>query len=1321
MTPAPGRALSSACERFPLPGDPERWIEFLELEHGTLPPAIEYFRESGELVIRREPIDARPLGERGVPAAHRAALLLQGAAAAAFFSAHGFSLSVADVEAACWDVERDCARLWLACAPESVRAQSGSAETPASAAVASLLRRLFPRSRRIPHPGARALLERLTSEDAAWKRPEFWVAGALRAFPELRDPGAAPARRRCLGIRGDALRSLRARALAAHGRALLRGALPRRYEAASALTPWGVLGAGEVRDAAEAVRFLRERTERGGAGQREVWIAVNPERWDPLSRRALEAAAAYLQGRVELVRVEEAATQPESPADWRRAVWVPCGTVAASIRFYEAFAERAGAGSIAPVELARSLLGGVEWAAFVADPTGDAPVPSEGILPPPERDSHSHEHADADGGLGDSDRGARVERLLEEGRAAEAIREARRWMRDAPGKSLEAWFPLVARLRAASPDASVPWLEALEAEREVSGGRVPEARVRLERVLRSSAASAEDRRAAGLRLAELAVALGQAGEGALRAAAWRRENPGAPAGELARALRLGAFGLAREGRFDCALALVDDADRVGASLPAAERVETALARARVHALAGRFDEEEAVYESVRALALGSGDESVAGRFLAQEGRRLLDRRESARAILRLEEALALFRDDPAEKAGLLLDLAATHYHAGDPERSEALLTRSLEAAAAAGREDLARIARGNRIELRINRCAWEIAAAEIAALEASARSDRDDSRLLVALHHRSRLALRRGLLAPAAADNARARELAARLCDRLEIGELWLEDGDRRLYEGDTAGAREAWGRAAEDPPDRCASDAAARDRLRELDSLSRDGPSEEARAELDALFARDGYRGAETVARWQCILGGESLPRDLRERAEIALRDGGGEALADRVFGDGTPAVRNEALRGLRHAMSAAMSGEDPDGHRELGLLGLAGLAVRDAGGREVARLGTPAGPDAEPEWRELAAGSARFELALWPPASAQAADSIAMILETLLFRPPAASAPSDFAEGWSKLGITTADPSMEEPYRRLARFAPQPVTVLILGASGCGKEAVARAVHLLSPRTSGPFVAVNVPAIPAALLESELFGHSRGSFTGADRDRRGLLEEAAGGTIFFDEIGDLPLPLQSKLLRALQEREIRRVGENRARPIDARVVSATSRDLAERVESGQFREDLFYRLHVAVIRLPPLRERGRDPAVLARYFLQRFAREYGRGALRLTPEAAAAIAAYPWPGNVRELQNAIAQAVALCDADGSVELALLPERVRDRNGRGEASGDYRSRVDSHRRELIAGALDRAGGNRSRAARELGLSRQALHYLIRELGVPAGRKSESP
>jgi two-component system response regulator AtoC len=274
-----------------------------------------------------------------------------------------------------------------------------------------------------------------------------------------------------------------------------------------------------------------------------------------------------------------------------------------------------------------------------------------------------------------------------------------------------------------------------------------------------------------------------------------------------------------------------------------------------------------------------------------------------------------------------------------------------------------------------------------------------------------------------------------------------------------------------------------------------------------------------------------------------------------------------------------------------------------------------------------------------------------------------------------------------------------------------------VARAVHRLSPRSSGPFVPVNIPAIPPALAESELFGHARGAFTGADRDRRGLMEEAGGGTIFFDEIGDLAPPLQSKLLRTLQEREVRRVGENRSRPVDVRVVSATSRDLAREVEAGRFREDLFYRLHVALIRLPALRERGRDVIVLARHFLERYAREYGRGSLRLTAEAGAALARYAWPGNVRELQNAMAQAAALCEGGGPVGLELLPESVRGaREAAAAATGDYRSRVDAHRRDLIADALDRTGGNRSRAARELGLSRQALLYLIRELKVPVVR-----
>jgi two-component system response regulator AtoC len=421
-----------------------------------------------------------------------------------------------------------------------------------------------------------------------------------------------------------------------------------------------------------------------------------------------------------------------------------------------------------------------------------------------------------------------------------------------------------------------------------------------------------------------------------------------------------------------------------------------------------------------------------------------------------------------------------------------------------------------------------------------------------------------------------------------------------------------------------------------------------------------------------------------------------------------------------LRDAVAAAASGEEKEA--PLGALGLSGLSIVDEEGRDVVRLGEPFASGREVLRRALDAGSARFELALAPPVADEVSAPIALVLETLLYRTDGFGPPSDFADGWRRVGVVTADPSMREPYRRLVRFGPQPVTVLVVGESGSGKEAVARAVHTLSSRSQGPFVSVNVPAIPAGLLESELFGHARGAFTGAERDRRGLLDEASGGTIFFDEIGDLNSALQAKLLRALQEREIRRVGENRGRAVDLRVVSATSRDLSKEVEAGRFREDLYYRLHVALIALPPLRERGRDALLLARHFLDRFAREFGRGPLRFTPEAQAALLAHRWPGNVRELQNAVCQAAALAEPGGALSADLLPPSIRRAIPPPAAAGDYRSRVAAHRRRLVREALERSGGNRSRAARELGLSRQALLYLMKELGVASPKpKVQSP
>jgi len=428
-------------------------------------------------------------------------------------------------------------------------------------------------------------------------------------------------------------------------------------------------------------------------------------------------------------------------------------------------------------------------------------------------------------------------------------------------------------------------------------------------------------------------------------------------------------------------------------------------------------------------------------------------------------------------------------------------------------------------------------------------------------------------------------------------------------------------------------------------------------------------------------------------------------------VSGGSPGGVAPDLLRALRDAVAAAAAGEPAEAPLEA--LGLSGLSITDGDGREVVRLGHPAPAGREVLRCALDAGGARFELVLSPAVGEEISVPIALLLETLLYRGDGFDPLEDFAEGWRRVGVVTGDASMREPFRRLARFAPQPVTVLVLGESGSGKEAAAHAVHTLSARSGKPFVSVNVSAIPATLLESELFGHLRGAFTGADRDRRGLFEEASGGTIFFDEIGDLNAALQSKLLRALQEREIRRVGENRSRPVDVRVVSATSRDLGKEVEAGRFREDLYYRLHVAVIALPPLRDRGRDALVLARHFLDRYAKEFGRGPLRFAPEAQALLRAHHWPGNVRELQNAVCQAAALAEPAGVVSAELLPASLRRAARAAAPAGDYRSRVAAHRRGLIREALERSGGNRSRAARELGLSRQALLYLIKGLGVP--------
>ena len=296
------------------------------------------------------------------------------------------------------------------------------------------------------------------------------------------------------------------------------------------------------------------------------------------------------------------------------------------------------------------------------------------------------------------------------------------------------------------------------------------------------------------------------------------------------------------------------------------------------------------------------------------------------------------------------------------------------------------------------------------------------------------------------------------------------------------------------------------------------------------------------------------------------------------------------------------------------------------------------------------------------------------------------------------------------------VARVAPRDVTVLITGESGTGKERVAEALVRASRRAAGPFVRFNCAALTAELAEAELFGHSKGAFTGAVRARSGLFGEADGGTLLLDEVAELDPSLQAKLLRVLQEGEVRPVGEDRARKVDVRILAATHRDLKERVASGQFREDLFYRLNVVHLAIPPLRERPEDIRVLARHFLARFAERFGVELPAVSDALYGRLAAWQWPGNVRELENAIERMVAL-SPDGELDQSLLPEaRETEAGPRGLT---LKQRVEAYERGLIVEGLKASRGNRSEAARALGISRVTLHDKLRKYGLARAEEPE--
>ena len=299
-----------------------------------------------------------------------------------------------------------------------------------------------------------------------------------------------------------------------------------------------------------------------------------------------------------------------------------------------------------------------------------------------------------------------------------------------------------------------------------------------------------------------------------------------------------------------------------------------------------------------------------------------------------------------------------------------------------------------------------------------------------------------------------------------------------------------------------------------------------------------------------------------------------------------------------------------------------------------------------------------------------------------------------------------------VSEPMRRLAilvgRVAPRDVTVLLGGESGVGKERVAEAIVLASRRAGRPFVRFNCAALSPELAEAELFGHARGAFTGAVRARPGLFREADGGTVLLDEVGELSPSTQGKLLRVLQDGEVRPVGEERARAVDVRVLAATHRDLEALVRAGAFREDLYYRLKVVELRVPALRERPEDVPVLARHFLDRYAERFGVAPLRIPEGLLDALAARQWPGNVRELENAVESLVALSPPEG-LDPALLPASS---GGAGGPPLSLRRRVEAYERGLLVEALREASGNRSEAARRLGVSRVTLHDKLAKYGL---------
>jgi DNA-binding NtrC family response regulator len=306
---------------------------------------------------------------------------------------------------------------------------------------------------------------------------------------------------------------------------------------------------------------------------------------------------------------------------------------------------------------------------------------------------------------------------------------------------------------------------------------------------------------------------------------------------------------------------------------------------------------------------------------------------------------------------------------------------------------------------------------------------------------------------------------------------------------------------------------------------------------------------------------------------------------------------------------------------------------------------------------------------------------------------------------------GLIGYTENMQEVFAMARKVASCDVNVLITGETGTGKSILGRALHRLSPRSGGPFVAFSCANLPEPLVEDELFGHEKGAFTGALTLRRGRFEVADGGTLFLDEVGDLPLGLQAKLLRVLNDRSFERLGSNKPLTVDVRLVCATHRDLDQMVKNGEFREDLYYRLNVIQLHLPPLRERSGGIVLLAHHLLQQVSQEFGKKVARFSRLAIEAMDEYAWPGNVRELENVIRRAVVLADGQ-TIEVWNLPDKFREGCSQTQTARSYEEELRDFKRRLVIRTLQKCNGNKAETARVLGLARGYLHRLIHDLKI---------